>query len=123
MSATARIGNIRGPLDKGNVHAPLTVALGAAAAAITIYDKNIHGPLQLLELQNVGTGTVKVCINDDATALVYNRILAVDTGAGNGLGGTYSLGMGAHVTKVTLFSTAGSTVTGLLVTNAVDTRY
>jgi len=109
---------------KGIVIVIPPLAIVAAAAAVNIYDQDAGDPpLQQLDLQNVGNGgTVKVMVNDTATAAMYNRILAADTGAGNGLGGAWSIPMGPNVKKVSVFSTGGTTLAIFKVVNPSNTR-
>lgn len=98
----------------------------AAAATANVYERSgtvPNGQIQVLKLQNVGTGTIKVNINDDATANEYVRVLAVDTGAEAGAGGTLDIPIGVDISKVSVFSTAGSKLAVLLVTNPSLTRY
>lgn len=101
--------------------APVVIAAGGN---YTVYDcmELAKTNLQYCHIQNVGVGVVKVCINDIATAEKYNRVLAVDTGADAGNGGVIEIPGSWLVTKISVFSVAGSKIAITLVTTKLNTR-
>lgn len=83
-----------------------------AAGSKTIFDKAVAGDLRLqyVRIQNVGTGVVKVAINEDAGAENYAYCLRVDTGAEAGGGGACEIFGSWDISKITVFSAAGSKI-------------
>lgn len=106
---------------KGFVH-PTTGIITRNAAAETLFDINVDGPLQYLRIQNQGTTKVFVCLNDTASAAVYNEILLACVGAADGSGGVFEVQMGWKVTKVSVFGSGAYSVSMTKVTNKSNVR-
>lgn len=111
------------PQQRGGVLPPAPIDL-AAGVAKTIFNRAevAKKNLQYLQIKNVGTGTVKVAINDAATANVYHDVLAVDTATEAGNGGVLIIPGSWGVNTVSCFSTAGSKIAVLPVVNDNPTR-
>lgn len=122
MELQAAIAQVN-PISRGTINPTPPKAI-AALGNYTVYDRSIAGDLnvQNIILQNVGLGTVFVCFNDVATALKYNYILAADTGAEAGNGGILNIPGSWFLGKVSLYSTAGSTVAITKVVNQNPSR-
>lgn len=105
-------GSYSTPMMRGFVKPAQGAIAITADSAVTVYQSEDGGfqNLQFLRIQNVGTGVVKVALNDVATAKVYNFILNVDTGAEAGNGGVIDIPGSWNVTKVSCYSLAGSSV-------------
>lgn len=111
------------PNMRGGVLPPAPTVI-AAGGNYTVYDcmELAKTNLQYCRIQNVGLGTVKVCLNDVATTEKYNKVLAVDTGADAGNGGVIEIPGSWLVTKISCFSTAGSKIAITLVITKLNTR-
>lgn len=97
-------------------------------AVKTIWDQLVDDPakrsfLQYCRIQNIDVQKILVCLNDDATAQKFCKILAVDTAAGAGNGGIIEIPGSWDVTKITVLCPGGvgkAAVT--IVTNCMPNR-
>lgn len=105
------------PTMRGQVQ-PTGYTVIGNGAVVTVFDRTEGAKpnLQYCRIQNVGTGAVKVCINDTATALKYNVILAADTASGAGNGGVVEIPGTWVVDKITCYGSAASELAFILVT-------
>lgn len=88
-------------------------------AALAIYDQTkVDFPnkfLQYCQIQNISnTQKVYVCLNDDASAANFCKILAVDTGAAAGNGGIIQIPGSWNVTKVSVITPGGAGLIAVL---------
>ncbi len=115
------------PLMRGAVMSTLAGVTLVQNTAQDVYNRNqvdLKCALQFLRLQNVGTKAVFVAINDTATAVKYNYILAADTGAEAGNGGVLEIPGAWAVNNVSIICTdaAGSKVAITLVVTSLNVR-
>lgn len=90
------------------VDPPSGAVVLAAGATVTIYDDQASAyMLEYLHIQNLGTGSVKYAINDDATANTFHEILPGGLADDDGLGGSAEFN-NFNIKKFTVFSAAGS---------------
>jgi len=96
--------------------------------ALTLWEQSKDNPLiqsfiQYCRIQNIDVQKILVCLNDDATAQKFCKILAVDTAAGAGNGGIIEIPGSWNVTKISVLCPGGvgkAAVT--IVTNCMPNR-
>lgn len=111
------------PTMRGSVQATPHKTFGAAGA-YTVFDKTVGGTpnLQYCRLQNIGADEILVCINDTATAEVFNAILAKDTAAGEGNGGVIEIPGSWNVSKISVYAMGATDLAILLVVTPASER-
>ena len=107
------------PLDRGTVMPPSQTVL-AATTEFRLYDaQRMQQKLQYLLIQNLGAGTLDIVLNSIADGSMRH----VQLTAAGGAMAAIALPVGSwFVQKVSLWSTAGTTFSFLMVTTANNGR-
>jgi hypothetical protein len=95
------------PLSRANVREP-SVAIGAAATAVTIYNDSEEERAETIWIQNYSATPLKYAINMACSELAFHGILGADSGVDQGNGGRFAFYPNkAGIQTISLFSTAG----------------
>jgi hypothetical protein len=115
------------PMMRGEVWAPVAPVALVQNVAQNVYDKALVGrnySLQFCRLQNLGTKTILVCLNDVATSLKYNYVLAAGVATDDGNGGVVEIPGTWNIGNISVITTdaAGSKLGVTLIVTPLVTR-